>query len=70
MSASVERRASGRRPHSSLAIIESGLREIAEIVGKIGVDALNDAFVAVIAVLAEWHLTQQEIPDWIDAIRA
>ena len=44
------------------------LRQIAEIVGEIGIDAVDDAFVAVIAVLAERHFAHQEIAQRIDAI--
>ena len=44
------------------------LREIAEIVGEIGIDAIDDRFVAVIAVLAERHLAQEEIAQRVDAV--
>ena len=44
------------------------LRQIAEIVGKIGIDPVDDGFVAVIAVLAERHFTQKEVTQRIDAI--
>ena len=47
---------------------ERALRQIAEIVGEIGIDAIDDGLVAVIAVLAERHLAQQEIAQRIDTV--
>ena len=42
--------------------------EIAKIVGEIGIDAIDDRFVTVIAVLPEGHLAQEEIAKLVDAI--
>ena len=44
------------------------LREIADIVGEIGIDACDDGLVIVVAVLAERHLAQEEIAHLVDAI--
>ena len=63
-----------RLRHHATAILgdhrQRALREIAEIVGEVCVDALDDAFAAVIAVLAERHFAQQEIAELIDAVIA
>ena len=40
---------------------ERPLGEVAEIVGEIGVDAVDDRVVAVVAVLPERHFAQEEI---------
>ena len=47
---------------------QRALRQIAEIVGEIGIDAGDDRLVAVIAVLPERHLAQEEIAQRIDAV--
>ena len=47
---------------------QRALREIAEIVGEIGIDARHNGFVIIIAVLPERHLAQEEIPHLIDAV--
>ena len=47
---------------------QRALRQIAEVVGEVGVDAVDDRLVAVIAVLAERHLAQEEIAELIDAV--
>ena len=44
------------------------MRQIAEIVGEVGVDAVDDRLVAVVAVLAERHLAQEEIAELVDAV--
>ena len=47
---------------------QRALRQIAEVVGQIGIDAVDDRLMAVIAVLAERHLAQEEIAELIDAV--
>ena len=47
---------------------QRALRQIAEIVGEIGVDAVDDRLMAVVAVLPERHLAQEEIAQRIDAV--
>ena len=47
---------------------QRALRQVAEIVGEVGIDARHDGVVAVIAVLAERHLAQQEIAQRIDPV--
>ena len=58
--------------HPALAVPghhrERALREVAQIVGEVRVHARDDRLMAVIAVLAERHLTQEEIAQRIDAI--
>ena len=46
---------------------QRALRQVAQLVGQIGVDPVDDALFAVAAVLAERHLAQQEIAHLIDA---
>ena len=61
----------GLRQHAAQLLVDHGqraLRQIAEVVGEIGVDAIDDRLVAVVAVLAERHLAQEEIAELIDAI--
>ena len=47
---------------------QRALRQVAEIVGEIGVDAVDDRLVAVVAVLAERHLAQEEVAHLVDAV--
>ena len=47
---------------------QRALRQIAEIVGEIGVDAVDDRLVIVAAVLAERDLAQEEVAHLIDAV--
>ena len=47
---------------------QRALREIAEIVGEIGVDARDDRLVRIVAVLAERHFAQEEIAHGIEAV--
>ncbi len=61
----------GLRQHAAQLLVDHGqraLRQIAEIVGEVGVDAVDDRLVAVVAVLAERHLAQEEIAELIDAV--
>ena len=55
-----------RRRQDPAAILgnhrQGALREIAEIVGKIGIDPIDDAFMRIRAVLAKRHVAQQKIP--------
>src|SRR5690606_4266511 len=44
------------------------LRKIAEIVGKVGIGAVDDGFVAIAAVLTERHFAQEEITDLVKAV--
>ena len=60
-----------RRQHAAERLShhrQRALRQIAEIVGEIGIDAVDDRLVIVIAVLAERHFAQKEIAQRIDAI--
>ena len=54
-----------RRRGSALEILrdhgQGALRQIAEIIGEIGIDAARDRLVRVIAVLAERDFTQKKI---------
>ena len=43
------------------------LRQVAELVGEVGVDPADDGVFAVAAVLAERHLAQEEVAHLIDA---
>ena len=47
---------------------QGALRQIAQIVGQIGVDAGDEGLVGIIAVLAEGHLAQEEVAHLIDAV--
>ncbi len=44
------------------------LREITKIVCKVCIDPVHHGFMREATVLAEWHLSQEEIPDLIRAI--
>ena len=44
------------------------LREISEIIGEVGIDAVDDCLVTVGAVLPERHFAQEKITKLIDAI--
>ena len=44
------------------------MRQIAEIVGEVGIDARDDGLVVVVAVLPERHLAQEEIAHLIDTV--
>jgi hypothetical protein len=70
----VRGREGARLRHPALAVLgdhrQRTLREIAEIVGEIGVDALDDRLVAVVAVLPERHFAQEEVAHLIDAVRS
>ena len=61
----------GLRQHAAELLADHrqrALRQVAEIVGEVGIDAVDDRLVAVVAVLAERHLAQEEIAQLIDAI--
>ena len=45
------------------------LRQVAQLVGEVGVDPADDGVLAVAAVLAERHLAQQEVAHLVDAER-
>ena len=47
---------------------QRALRQIAQIVGEVGIDAVDDRLVAVAAVLAEGRLAQEEVAHLIGAI--
>ena len=47
---------------------QRALRQVAEIVGEVGIDARDDGLVVVVSVLPERHLAQEEIADLVDAI--
>ena len=47
---------------------QRALREVAEIVGEIGIDARDNGLVVVVAVLPERHLAQEEIAHLIDTV--
>ena len=47
---------------------QRALRQIAEIVGEIGIDARDDGLVIVVAVLPERHLAQEEVAHLVDAV--
>ena len=42
------------------------MRQVAQLVGEVGVDAADDRFLAVAAVLAERHLAQEEVAHLVD----
>src|SRR5439155_584521 len=46
---------------------QRALRQVTEIIGKIGIGTVHDSLEAVIAVLAERNFTQEEITDLVDA---
>ena len=61
----------GLRQHAAILLgdhRQRALRQIAEIVGEIGIDARDDGFVIVAAVLSERHFAQEEIAHLIDAV--
>ena len=63
-------RGSGTRAPQFLAIMaERALRQIADVVGEIGVDPVDDRLVRIIAVLPERDFAQEEVADRIDAVR-
>ncbi len=47
---------------------QRALREIAEIVCQIRIGAIDDRLMAVVSVLSERHLAQEEIAELVDAI--
>ena len=47
---------------------QAALRQIAEAVGEFGVDAIDDRFVAVAAVLPEADFAHQEVTQGIDPV--
>ena len=47
---------------------QRALRQIAEVVGEIGIDAGDDRLVIIVAVLPERHLAQEEVAHLIDAV--
>ncbi len=47
---------------------QRALRQIAEIVGEIGIDASDNGFVIIVAILPERHLAKEEVAHLIDAI--
>ena len=47
---------------------QRALRQVAEIVGEVGIDAIDDRLVAVAAVVAEGSFAQEEVAHLIDAI--
>ena len=47
---------------------ERALRQIAEIIGEIGIDAIDDGLVRIVAVLAEGHFAHEEVAQRIDAV--
>ena len=58
--------------HHAAAVLgdhrQRALRQIAEIVGEIGIGAVDDRLMAVAAVLAERHFAQEEIADLVEAV--
>ncbi len=63
--------APGVRQHAAELLADHrqrALRQVAEVVGEVRVDAVDDRLVAVVAVLAERHLAQEEIAELIDAV--
>ncbi len=44
------------------------LRQIAEVVGQLRIDAVDDRLVAVIAILAERNFAQEKVAQLIDAV--
>ena len=68
---SLSRELAGLRQHAAELLgdhRQRALRQIAEIVGEIGIDARDDGLVVVVAVLPERHLAQEEIAHLIDAV--
>ena len=65
------RQRAGRR-HGTVAVLgdhrQGALRQVAEVVGQIGIDPVDDRLVRVIAVLAERHLAHEEIAQLVDAV--
>ena len=61
-----------RLRHHAAAVLgdhrQRALRQIAEIVGEIGVDAVDDRLMAVAAVLAERHFAQEEVAHLVEAV--
>ncbi len=61
-----------RGRHHAVAVLgdhrQRALREVAEIVGEVGIDAVDDRLVAVAAVLAERHLAQEEVAHLVEAV--
>ena len=45
---------------------QRALRQIAEIIGEVGVDAVDDRLMTIIAVLPERDLAQEKIPELVD----
>ena len=67
----LRRELSRRRQHPAEGLADHrqrALSQIAEIVGEIGIDAVDDRLMRIIAVLSEWHLTQEEITHLVDAV--
>jgi hypothetical protein len=58
--------------HLALAMLgnhrQRALRQIAEAVGEIGIDAGDDRLVRIVAVIAERHLAQEEVAHLVDAV--
>ena len=69
MSLSLNSPGSGRMPPSCFGDHrQRTLRQIAEIVGEIGIDTRDDGLVVVAAVLTERHFAHEEIAHLIDAV--
>ena len=67
----VVRELAGLRQHAGILLgdhRQRALRQIAEVVGEIGIGAVYDGLVVVAAVLAERYFAQQEIAQLIDAV--
>ena len=47
---------------------QRALCEIAEVVRQIRIDAVDDRLMAVVAILAERHLAQEEVAELVDAV--
>ena len=47
---------------------QRALGQIAKVVGKIGIDAIDDRLMAVVSVLAEGNFAQKEIAHLVDAV--
>ena len=58
--------------HGTVAVLgdhrQGALRQVAEVVGEIGVDPVDDRLVGVVAVLAERDLAQEEVAQLVDAV--
>ncbi len=65
-------RACARARHQPVAVLgdhrQRALRQVAEVVGEVGIGAVDDRLMAVVAVLAERHLAQQEIAHLVEAV--